>query len=157
MQDNKISATLSDADRQAVMTAINTIREKLPFLTDLTPEERRTLPKMGDRGRVFVTQALELATQNPNILPGGFDAAEMRKDVELLDGLGPIMTALMQLGELAEDTYMAVGSEAYTSALLIYQYARAAGRGAALDDALDGLARRFARKTTKTTPNPATP
>lgn len=157
MQDNKISATLSDADRQAVMTAIDTIRQKLPFLTDLTPEDRRALPKMGDRGRVFVSQALELATQNPNILPGGFNTAEMRKDVELLAALDPILAALMQLGELVEDTYMAVSSEAYTSGLLIYQFARAAGRGAALDDALDGLAQRFARKTAKTTPKPTTP
>jgi hypothetical protein len=157
MQENRISATLSDADRQAVMAAINTIRQKLPFLIDLTPEDRRSLPKMGDRGRVFVTQALEVATQNPNILPGGFDAAEMSKDVELLSTLDPILTALMQLSELVEDTYMAVSSEAYTSALLVYQFARAAGRGSALDGALDGLARRFARKTAKTTPNPATP
>ncbi|HEY0376429.1 MAG TPA: hypothetical protein VGC87_05670 [Pyrinomonadaceae bacterium] len=157
MQDNRISATLSDADRQAVMAAINTIRQKLPFLIDLTPDERRSLPKMGDRGRVFVTQALEVATQNPNILPGGFDAVEMRKDVDLLSALDPILAALMQLSELVEDTYTAVSSEAYTSGLLIYQFARAAGRGAALDGALDGLARRFARKTAKTTPNPATP
>jgi hypothetical protein len=156
MQENRISATLSDADRQAVMAALETIRQKLPFLTDLTPEDRRALPKMGDRSRAFVSQALELATQNPNIIPGGFDTPEMRKDVELLDALAPIMTALMQLGELAEDTYMAVGSEAYTSALLVYQYARAAGRGSALDGALDGLAQRFARKTARTTPKPAT-
>jgi len=157
MQDNRISATLADADRQAVMTAIDTIRQKLSFLTDLTTEERRALPKMGDRSRAFVSQALDLASQNPNILPAGFDTAEMRKDVELLAALDPILTALMQLGELVEDTYMAVGSEAYTSALLVYQFARAAGRGSALDGALDGLAQRFARKTAKTTPNPATP
>jgi hypothetical protein len=157
MQDNRISATLSDADRQAVLAAINTIRQKLPFLIDLTPEERHALPKMGDRSRAFVSQALEVATQNPNILPVGFDTAEMRKDVELASALDPILTALMQLSELIEDTYMAVGSEAYTSALLIYQFARAAGRGSALDGALDGLARRFARKTAKTTPTPPTP
>ena len=156
MQDNRISATLSDADRQAVMTAIDTIRQKLPFLTDLTPEERRILPKMGDRSRAFVTQALELATQNPSILPGSFNSAEMRRDVELLSALDPILTALMQLGELVEDTYMAVGSEAYTSALLVYQFARAAGRGSALDGVLDGLAQRFARKTARPTPKPAT-
>ncbi|HEV7892558.1 MAG TPA: hypothetical protein VGP08_18235 [Pyrinomonadaceae bacterium] len=44
MPDNRISATLSQADRQAVLDAINTIRTKLPFLIDLSPEERRSLP-----------------------------------------------------------------------------------------------------------------
>lgn len=42
---------------------------------------------------------------------------------------------------------MAVGSEAYAAALLVYQFARAAGKGSALDTALDGMAQRFARKS----------
>lgn len=36
MPDNRINATLSEADRTAIMDAINTIRTKLPFLVDLT-------------------------------------------------------------------------------------------------------------------------
>ena len=55
MSDNRISASLSQADRDAVMKAIATIREKLPFLVDLTTEERRSLPKMGDKSRAFVS------------------------------------------------------------------------------------------------------
>jgi hypothetical protein len=158
MPDNRISASLSQADQQAVMSAINTIREKLPFLIDLTPEERRSLPRMGDRSRGFVAQALEVATQNTDILPRSFDVSEMRKDVDLLAALSPIMTALAQLNELVDDTFIEVGSEAYTSALLVYQYARAAGKGAALDGALDALGQRFARKsrsapTGKTSPD----
>jgi hypothetical protein len=152
MPDNRISATLSDADQQAVLSAINTIREKLPFLVDLSPEDRRTLPRMGDRSRSFVTQALEIASQNADILPRSFDVAEMRKDVELLEALSPVTLALAQLSELVDDTCMEVGSEAYTSALAVYQYARAAGKGSALDSALDSLGQRFARKS-RSTPN----
>lgn len=148
MPDNRISATLSDTDRQAVLSAINTIRDKLPFLVDLTPEERQSLPKMGDKSRAFVEQALEVAAQNPDILPRSFDVDEMRKDTELFSGLLPVLTALSQLQELVEDTYIAAGSEAYTAALLVYQYARTAGKGSALDSALDGLSQRFARKST---------
>lgn len=147
MPDNRISAALSQADRQAVLDAVNTIRTKLPFLVDLSPEERRSLPRMGDKSRGFVAQALEVATQNPDILPRSFDVEEMRKDVELLGALAPILAALAQLNELVDDTVMAVGSEAYASALLVYQFARAAGKGSALDTALDGMAQRFARKT----------
>ena len=147
LPDNRISASLSQADQQAVLAAVNTIREKLPFLVDLTPEERHVLPKMGDSSRGFVSQALNVATQNADILPRSFDLDEMRKDLELLAALQPIMTALSQLSELVEDTHMAVGSEAYTSALFIYQCARSAGKGSALDGALDALGQRFARKT----------
>ncbi len=147
MPENRISAALTPADRQAVLAAIQTIREKLDFLVDLTPEERRTLLRMGDKSRGFVSQALNLAEQNADILPRSFDVDEMRKDVELLAALEPIMASLSQLSELVEDTYMEVGSEAYAAALLVYQFARAAGRGSALDGALDALGQRFARKS----------
>jgi hypothetical protein len=152
MPDNRVSASLSQADQQAVLAAVNTIREKLPFLIDLTPDERRALPKMGESSRGFVTQALTVATQNEDILPRSFDVNEMRGDLELLDSLRPVLNALSQLSELVEDTYTAIGSEAYTSALLVYQYARSAGKGSALDGALDALGQRFARKSRSATP-----
>lgn len=155
MQENRVSVSLSEADRQAVLSALATVREKLTFLVDLSPEERRGLPKMGERSQGFVTKALEVATQNGDILPRSFDVEEMRKDVELLAALSPVMSALAQLQELVEDTYMAVGSEAYTSALLVYQYARAGGKGAALDGALDALGQRFARKAGKSAAGPS--
>jgi hypothetical protein len=147
MPDNRVSATLSNADQQAVLAAINTIRQKLSFLIDLTPEERRTILRMGDGSRAFVSQALEVASQNTDILPRSFDVEEMRKDVELLAALSPIMVALAQLNELVDDTFMEVGSEAYAAGLAVYQYVRAAGKGAALDGALDTLGQRFARKS----------
>lgn len=45
MPDNSLTATPGDAGRQVVPAAIETIRQKLPFLTDLTPAARRTLRK----------------------------------------------------------------------------------------------------------------
>ena len=100
MPDNRINATLSQAAITAIMDAINTIRTKLPFLLDLTPEERHDLPKMGDKSRAFVSQALEVAKQNEAILPRSFDVNEMRQDVELAAALQPIVLAFAQLQEL---------------------------------------------------------
>ena len=40
MIDNRIRATLSQADVDAIPGAIKTIKEKLPFLINLTVEER---------------------------------------------------------------------------------------------------------------------
>lgn len=158
MTDNRISATLSASDRQAVLDALQTIRQKLPFLVDLSPEDRRAMLKMGDASRAFVAQALVVAEQNPDIMPASFDVAEMRKDVELLEALAPVRASLAQVAELVDDSYVVIGSEAYAAALLVYQFARTAGKGSALDGALDALGQRFARKsrpasTGKTTPN----
>lgn len=52
-----------------MLSAVNTIKEKLPFLIDLSPDDRHALPKMGDKRSGFVQQALEIAEQNPDILP----------------------------------------------------------------------------------------
>jgi hypothetical protein len=147
MPDNRVSAALSEADRQAVLAAIQTIRQKLPFLVDLSPEERHKLPKMGDKSRAFVEQALTIASQNEDVLPRSFDVEEFRRDVELLAALQPIAAALAQLYELVDDTLLEVGSEAYASGLAVYGYARAGGKGSALDGLLEGMAQRFARKT----------
>lgn len=149
MANNRASAKLSPADKEAVMNAIATIKEKLPFLIDLSTEERKSLPKLGDKSRAFVTKALEIATQNPDFLPRSFDLDEMRQDIELFEALYPILLSLTQLQELVDDTSVAVGSEAYAASLMVYNYAKASGRGAGLDSMIDDLGRRFARKSKK--------
>ena len=40
MNTNRVSATLSTTDQEAVMAALGVIREKLPFVIDLTTAER---------------------------------------------------------------------------------------------------------------------
>ena len=154
MPENRINATLSPADRDAVLAAIETIKQKLPFLVDLTPDERRTLPKMGDKSRAFVSRALDVAAQSSDFLPRSFDVDEMRRDVELADALQAITISLMRLSEMVDDTATAVGSEAYSGALVVYQYARQSGQGAALDGLLDAMGQRFARKARPAPPTP---
>ncbi len=76
----------------------------------------------------------------------------MRQDIELFDALYPIMLSLTQLQELVNNTSMAVGSEAYAASLMIYNYAKASGKGAGLESMVDDLGRRFARKAKKVQP-----
>jgi len=152
MNANRVSATLSPADQGEVLAAIATIRKKLPFLIDLTPEERRALPRMGDGGRAFVSKAAQVAAQNPDFLPRSFDIDEMRHDAELFEALQPVALALTQLQELLDDTLMEVGGEAYSAALVVYHYAKNSGKGQALDAVADDLSRRFARKASSSAP-----
>ncbi|MCC5644862.1 hypothetical protein LC607_18330 [Nostoc sp. CHAB 5824] len=149
MSTTPISATLAQTDRDAVLQAISTIKEKLPFLVDLSSDDRKTLPKMGDKSRAFVSKALEMAAQNPEFLPRSFDLDEMRKDVQLFEALYPVLLSLTQLQELVDDTSLAVGSEAYAAALQVYNYAKASGKGAGLDGVVVEMRQRFARKAVK--------
>ena len=155
MTINRVSAKLEQADKDAVLAAIRTIKEKLPFLIDLSPEERHTLPKMGDKSNAFVGKAAEIATQNSDFLPRSFNVNELASDVALYDDLRSISLALTPVAELIDDTMLEVGSEAYAAALTVYQYAKNAGQGAALDEVADELGKRFARKSTPK-PEPVT-
>ncbi|MBN3943989.1 MAG: hypothetical protein V7L21_07835 [Nostoc sp.] len=149
MSTTPISATLAQTERDAVLQAISTIKEKLPFLVDLSSDDRKTLPKMGDKSRAFVSIALEVAVQNPEFLPRSFDLEEMRKDVQLFEALYPVLLSLTQLQELVDDTSLAVGSEAYAAALQVYSYAKASGQGAGLDTVVAEMGKRFTRKPVK--------
>jgi len=146
MIENRVSASLTPADVDAILAAINTIKQKLPFLITLSPDEKRSLPKPGDRSRAFINKALEVANQNPDILPRTFSVEEMRKDIVLGQALLPIELALTQLSEQIDNTVTVVDSEAYVAALAVYSMAKANDKAATLHDTLDELGRLFARK-----------
>ena len=156
MNENRVSGVLSSEDVAVINAAIETVRQKMPFLMGLDPEARRSLPRMGDKSRAFVRKSLEVADQNPGMLPRAFDLGEFRRDVALDEALIPIAEAVRKLAELIDDTNTGVRSDAYLAALTVYQSAKQVGKGTGLDGALDELGRRFVRKTAGAAA-PATP
>jgi uncharacterized protein (UPF0297 family) len=149
MFPNLDQAVLSDSDYDEVMMAIATIRAKLSFLVNLTADERRSSTKMGDKTRIFIQKAMEVANRHSDFLPRSFDVEEMRREVDLIEKLYPVLLSLSQLHELVEDTYMIAGDEAYASARTVYQSAKANGRGIGIDAVVEELGQRFARKPRK--------
>ena len=149
MPENRVNTTISPEDLAAIQAAIATLKEKLPFLLSLTPEESKTLLRLGDKSRAFVAKALELATQHPEILPGLFDRQEMEHDLELFESLYPIQMALTELTKQVTDTTAVAGNEAYTAARLVYSYAKASDLDGELEPYLDDLGKRFRRSRRK--------
>ena len=142
------------------MEAITSIRETLPFLIDLSLEVHQGMPKLGDRNQTFTRNALEISTQIPDFLPRSFDIEEMRRNLELLEALQPILLALMHVQELIEDTAVAAGSEAYRAALEVCRCARASGSVAGLDNLVEEMGQRFAQQSSRgrtSTQGPVTP
>jgi hypothetical protein len=147
MTENRISGRLTGDDLNAVLTAIQTIKSRMPFLQSVGSEELKRLPKIGDKGLAFVKKALELAAQSDDFLPRSFDVQEMKNDVDLYEALLPIRIALAQLTEMVDETAALVGSEAYAAGLVVYNSAKMSGKGAGLEGVLDELGKRFARKS----------
>jgi hypothetical protein len=92
----------------------------LPYVTALTPTERRTLAKMGEKTLSFVEKAHEYAKLNPNFVPSYLNMADF--DIDLADArnLWSTLLASQQLHENLDDTSMVAGSEAYQAALVFY-------------------------------------
>ena len=144
MPYQNISAQLTAADLQEILAALATIESKLPFLINLTVEERRKLFKMGNKSLTFVSNSLTAAQSNRDILPARFDLDEFTSDYQLATTLTDVHFRLQQLTEKVDDTLMAVSSEAMASSLTVYEYVKTAAKNTpGLKAIADQLSERF--------------
>jgi hypothetical protein len=148
---NRISAVMSEEDVTEVLKDLLAVKARMPFLLGLSEEERRAMPKVGDRDRAFIDKAYEVAGKVADYLPASFKLDEMHKDMALMDALSPIILEISQLAQKLADTYALAASEAYAAALLIYRYAKDAKSVEGLTAALDNLSQRFERRTVRET------
>nr|VFK46751.1 MAG: hypothetical protein BECKTC1821D_GA0114238_103520 [Candidatus Kentron sp. TC] len=71
------------ADVKAVKDAFDAVLKKLPFLVNLTPQERKNTFKAGPDSVSFVQNALTAAQDHPDVLPASFGTKEFKNDVNL--------------------------------------------------------------------------
>lgn len=126
--ENRISIAINDEAIANITAAITTIEQNLPKLINLTVDERKSLPKMGDRTLAFVSKALEYTKQNSQIVPSFMEVAEFEKDVIAVTALSKVLIPLQQLTEKLDDTTMLAGSEAYSAALVFYNAVKGAAK-----------------------------
>jgi hypothetical protein len=125
-QDNQLSATVSAQDLTAISEALDAITARLPFLINLTAEERQVYAKMGDKTVAFVEKALEYAREHPNLVPPYLNVAEFERDMALIRQLQAVARPVQSLAEALDDTIMLAGSESYSAALTFYSSVRTA-------------------------------
>lgn len=116
-----------------------------PYLLSLTPEQRRTLPRMADKTVAFVQKATAYAATNPAFVPAFVELSALQQDAAGVAALTPLRQQLEQLALDLDSTVMVAGSEAYTSALTIYANIKfmAKNRQPGAQAAYDDLAVRF--------------
>lgn len=152
---NNVSIVINDEAMKNIQAGLDMIHSNLPNLITLTPEQRRTLPKMGDKTQAFVSKSIDYARQNPDVLPKYLDINEYTKDVEAYNRLFQIAAPTQKLVEEVDDTMLLVGSEAYTASLAFYsalKTAIAAGE-VGLKGVYDDLSARFPGRPTTKLPN----
>lgn len=145
MPQNLVALNLAAADLQAIDGALTTLEQKFAGFADLTPDQRKSLNKMGDKSEAFCRQSLNVLAQNPGVVPGNFNLADSQADLVNIDTLRPRLARLRALMEKGDDTDLALGSDVMSAALEGYALLKVAGKGAGLDALRKDMGARFAR------------
>lgn len=153
LMKDRISAEMTQQQVDAVLDAISTIKTNMPFLINLSTDERMSLPKMEDSRRPFVEKALEYAESEANIRPPYIDLDELKLDLALFSNMQRIKREIGRLDESVNDTLTAVGSDSYVAALAVYNGAKMAARSntPGIDHIVDDLKRHFYQDRSKDT------
>jgi hypothetical protein len=129
MKDDRHQNAITEAVVQQIHQQISGILTTIqPFVTALTPQERQSMLKMGDKSLAFVEKAHAYAHDNSNLVPSFLDMTAFDVDFTDTHGLWSILILVKQLQETLEDTVMTAGSEAYHAALAFYHNTQAAAK-----------------------------
>jgi hypothetical protein len=109
MPYQNIDATVPAVDVAAIKASFDAILAKLPFLVNLSDEERKSIPRTGEGSVGYVTDALTGIQNFPAIVPASFDAAGFKKDVDLFAVLSELGVIAASVARKIDDTRMAVG------------------------------------------------
>jgi hypothetical protein len=151
---NKISVEIPEATETSVIQGIQDAKNTLPFLVDLTANERIRLAKMSRKSVDFVDRGLLHASNYPQYVPPYLDLDEFRKDVELRKPLYRIMAEVASFQEKLRDTLLLVESEAHTITRVFYKSIKAAAKEG--QEAAENIVKDMAFHYRKTSP-PAKP
>jgi hypothetical protein len=127
MKENQHVQTIPSTVLSQAQTKIDEIKELLaPYMLALTPAERQTIPKMGEKTLGFVEKSYDFARQNLPLVPSYLNLDAFGVDFSDAHGLWTLCNSVRQLEESIDDTEMIAGSEAYQAALVFYQSVKAA-------------------------------
>ncbi|MGB4400230.1 MAG: hypothetical protein WBJ10_12740 [Daejeonella sp.] len=148
MSTNKVSAVLNDADKTAVLEALAQVKEKMPFLINMTGKERHKSRKMGAKSVEYVNLSLQSSQTFGFLMPPSVDITEFAKDVSLINQLVAIRMELGALLEGIDDTMTAAGADAMHFSDLVYSYLKTGARtNAGVKGITAEIAKRFGRRS----------
>lgn len=155
---NRIDHTIDATNLSTLNAAINTLHTTLSFLVGLTDEERDSLSGLDVDNKVFVDEAFDEISNNPNnpaILPPFINSGYLKNDITLFEQLDSIESELKNLLTRISDTKRLAGHEAYAMSLTAYNlYAMASAAGIpGAKQSYDRLKVRFAGQGRTSQPN----
>jgi len=99
-----------------------------PYLISLTLEEKKELPKLGDKGYSFVDKGTEYLALDTTPVPPYLEKEEISVDLAGYDTMRQVLQVIKPTVERIEDTMTLSGSEAFSGTLLFYNYIKGAAK-----------------------------
>lgn len=125
---NFISASLTQLEWDEIMDLLNQVEAKLKFNVNLTKDQLEDIPKLADGRLPFTQKSLVHGRQEPKIVAPVNDLTEFQKDIDFYTSAGPLEKKLERISLLLSTGRVAAGSDAYTTALGIYNSAQQAAK-----------------------------
>jgi hypothetical protein len=153
--DNRISEEITAAQKAAIVSAVSALKTALQgIIINLNVDERRSLPKIGDKSVAFDEKCAAYMASRPELVPSFLDTAEMAKDRKLVADLLPCFREIAPLCEGLEDTITLANSDNMVGDLAFYQNVQAAAKRGVpgTDTILADLATRFPGRPKATPP-----
>lgn len=156
---NKISATLTDADKATALGHFTALLALLTFLRNLTTEEKARINKAANGRLAFILQAQQYAAQFPGVLAGNFSLPEFTKDTTFINQFVPLVNADENFHNKIRDVFTLAMSDGYDQALKVYNFFKAANFNGEYNDVVANLGSYFEGQGKKkpTPPTPPTP
>jgi hypothetical protein len=126
--ENKISVILEDSVMNAILQQIDSLDTSLPFLVNLSPEEKAGGFRLGDKNLGFLEKGKDYLNQKPEFLPVHYSKDEVVKDAALAAQLATIARKLQILADKIEDTASIAGIEALSGILAYYNAVKQAAK-----------------------------
>ena len=105
---------------QQVLQKLGEIETLLPFLIQLTEDERKSLAKVADKRRAFIEKYDTYVRSHPEFVPPIYPVATAESNLDLFHGLTQIVGELTIVFSKMDDTRLASGSIAYVDARHYY-------------------------------------
>ncbi len=125
-------------------------------LLNLTPQQRRSLPKISTQDRALATDALAVVTNNSDFMAKSFSVPDFQEDVDFFTALSGLYLKLQPFLEKLDDTMLATRSDLDNQMRDVYGSAKRNNVTSGMDALTAYFGQRYRRQSTPKTSPPTT-
>ena len=126
MNQSQFTGSITPPVLQQILQKLGEIETLLPFLIQLTEEERHDLSKVADKRLAFIEKYDTYVRSHPEFVPAIYPVAEATGNLDLFHAMVEIVAEMTIVFSKIDDTRLISGSKAYEDARNYYKIVQGA-------------------------------